>query len=107
MTPGRFPKHSFSGSYQVGPLIPSIQPTTTATTESPTTPGTGESLHLMQRFGDWPGRKMFATEMMMATTVIITKIPLTTTTGMRTAMTLRKMVGDNDDDDYKGDNEND
>ena len=47
VTPGRFPKHSFSGSYQVGPLIPSIQPTTTATTasaESPTTPGTGESL---------------------------------------------------------------
>lgn len=46
VTPGRFPKHSFSGSYQVGPLIPSIQPTTTATTastastESPTTPGT-------------------------------------------------------------------
>ncbi|XP_015760327.1 PREDICTED: uncharacterized protein LOC107339531 isoform X2 [Acropora digitifera] len=46
VTPGRFPKHSFSGSYQVGPLIPSIQPTTTASTastastESPTTPGT-------------------------------------------------------------------
>ncbi|XP_067033523.1 uncharacterized protein [Acropora muricata] len=46
VTQGRFPKHSFSGSYQVGPLIPSIQPTTTATTattastESPTTPGT-------------------------------------------------------------------
>ncbi|XP_074637378.1 uncharacterized protein LOC141895456 [Acropora palmata] len=40
VTPGRFPKHSFSGSYQVGPLIPSIQPTTTASTESPATPGT-------------------------------------------------------------------
>lgn len=46
VTQGRFPKHSFSGSYQVGPLIPSIQPTTTATTattastESPTTPAT-------------------------------------------------------------------
>jgi len=44
VTPGRFPKHSFSGSYQVGPLIPSIQPTTTASTESPATPGTCESL---------------------------------------------------------------
>ncbi|XP_067033519.1 mucin-12-like isoform X1 [Acropora muricata] len=43
VTQGRFPKHSFSGSYQVDPLIPSIQPTTTASTastESPTTPGT-------------------------------------------------------------------
>ena len=43
----------------------------------------------------------------MATTVIMAKITLTTSTAMRTAMTLRTMAGDNDDDDYNGDNEND
>ena len=43
----------------------------------------------------------------MATTVIMTKITLTTTTAMGTAMTLRTMVGDNADNDYNGDNEND
>ena len=43
----------------------------------------------------------------MATTVIMTNITLTTSTAMRTAMTLRTIVGDNADDDYNGDNEND
>lgn len=43
-----FPKHSYSGSHQVGQLIPGIQPATTPIATSTTAPTTGKPISVIK-----------------------------------------------------------